>query len=144
MLKPPFQVAGRDVAVVFDEEHDHVPGRLHAGMWVLDVGDLTQIKPLSMFHLSELDSPYARIGRFGAHQPAERMVDTRVYASWFSGGLRIIDIADPTLPKEVGSFIPEPPAGHPGPQSNDVDVDARGLIYLLDRNQGVDILEQQH
>jgi hypothetical protein len=42
---------------------------------------------------------------------------------------------------EVGHFIPEPTAGESSPQSNDVDVDDRGLIYLLDRNQGVDILE---
>ena len=144
VLKVPDKVAGREVAVVFDEEHDHQPGRLHAGMWVFDVSDVANIKPLSMFHVSELDSPYSRSGgRFGAHQPAERVVGTLVYASWFSGGLRIIDIADPLLPKEVGSFIPELGAGQAIPQSNDVDVDARGLIYLLDRNQGVDILECQ-
>ena len=141
VLKVPFKVAGREVAVVFDEEHDHVPGRLHAGMWLFDVGDPANIKPISMFHVSELDSPWSRVGRFGAHQPAERMIDSLVYASWFSGGLRIIDIADPTQPKEVGHFIPEPSAGQASPQSNDVDVDARGLIYLLDRNYGLDILE---
>jgi hypothetical protein len=141
VLHPPFKVAGRDVAVVFDEEHDHVPGRLHAGMWVFDVSDLANIRPLSMFHVSELDSPWSRVGRFGAHQPAEHMSDTLVYASWFSGGLRVIDIADPALPVEVGHFIPEPSGGHRSPQSNDVEVDDRGLVYLLDRNQGLDILE---
>ncbi len=141
VLPVPFKVGGRDVAVVFDEEHDHVPGRLHAGMWLFDVTDVADIRPLSMFHVSELDSPWARVGRFGAHQPAEHMSDTLVYATWFSGGLRIIDIADPALPVEVGHFIPEPTGGHSSPQSNDVDVDDRGLIYLLDRNQGVDILE---
>ncbi|HEY4998168.1 MAG TPA: hypothetical protein VII36_03450 [Usitatibacter sp.] len=143
VLRVPFKVGGRDVAVVFDEEHDHVPGRLHAGMWVFDVSDLASIKPISMFHVSELDSPWARVGRFGAHQPAEHMSDTLVYASWFSGGLRIVDIADPALPVEVGHFIPEPTGGQSSPQSNDVDVDDRGLIYLLDRNQGLDILEYQ-
>ena len=141
VLRVPFKVSGRDVAVVFDEEHDHVPGRLHAGMWVFDVSDVANIKPLSMFHVSELDSPWARSGRFGAHQPAEHMEDTLVYASWFSGGLRIVDIADPALPVEVGHYIPEPAAGQSSPQSNDVEVDARGLVYLLDRNAGLDILE---
>jgi hypothetical protein len=141
VLKVPFKIAGREVAVVFDEEHEHVPGRLHAGMWLFDVGDLANIRPISMFHVSELDSPWSRVGRFGAHQPAERMFDSLVYASWFSGGLRIIDIADPTQPREVGSFIPEPAPGQASPQSNDVDVDARGIICLLDRNQGLDILE---
>jgi len=141
VLRVPFEVGGRDVAVVFDEEHDHVPGRLHAGMWVFDVSDVANIKPISMFHVSELDSPWSRIGRFGAHQPAEHMEDTLVYASWFSGGLRIVDIKDPAAPVEVGHYIPEPAAGHKSPQSNDVDVDSRGLVYLLDRDVGLDILE---
>jgi hypothetical protein len=141
VLKPPFKVGGREVAVVFDEEHDHIPGRLHAGMWVFDVSDPANIQPLSIFNVSELDSPFSRAGRFGAHQPAEHMSDTLVYASWFSGGLRIVDIADPALPKEVGHYIPEPAPGEESPQSNDVDVDGRGLIYLLDRNRGLDILE---
>jgi hypothetical protein len=69
------------------------------------------------------------------------MSDTLVYVTWFGGGLRIVDIADPLAPREVGHFIPEPSRGYASPQSNDVDVDARGLIYLLDRNQGLDILE---
>jgi hypothetical protein len=141
VLKVPFPVGGREVAVVFDEEHDHVPGRLHAGMWLFDLTDVAHIKPISMFHVSELDSPWSRVGRFGAHQPAEHLSDTLVHASWFSGGLRIVDIADPVAPREVGHYIPEPPAGQSSPQSNDVDVDARGLIYLLDRNQGLDVLE---
>ena len=141
VLKPAFKVGGRDVAVVFDEEHDHVPGRLHAGMWVFDVTDVAALKPLSIFQVSELDSPWSRVGRFGAHQPAEHMSDTLVHATWFSGGLRIVDIADPMLPREVGHYMPEPAPGQSSPQSNDVDVDERGLIYLLDRNVGVDILE---
>jgi len=141
VLRVPFPVAGRQLAVAIDEEHDHVPGTLHAGLWVFDVGDLQAIKPLAMFHVSELDSPWSRVGRFGAHQFQEHMSDTLVYATWFSGGLRIVDIADPMQPREVGHFIPEPSGGFSGPQSNDVDVDGRGLIYLLDRNQGLDILE---
>ena len=36
--------------------------------------------------------------------------------------------------------MPEPGKGGP-PQSNDVDVDEDGLIYLLDRVNGFDILE---
>ena len=31
--------------------------------------------------------------------------------------------------------------GGGAPQSNDVDVDEDGLVYLLDRNNGLDILE---
>ena len=34
-----------------------------------------------------------------------------------------------------------PPTSHASPQSNDVFVDETGLIYLVDRNEGLDILE---
>ena len=58
-----------------------------------------------------------------------------------SGGLRIVDVADPMAPREVGHFIPEPAHGKPGPLTNDVDLDDRGLIYIVDRHPGFDILE---
>ena len=44
-------------------------------------------------------------------------------------------------PREVGYFLPEPVNGHPAPQTNDVEIDARGLIYLVDRFTGFDIVE---
>jgi hypothetical protein len=142
VLRVPFPVQGRQIAVAVDEEHEHKPGQLHAGLWVFDVERLDAIKPIGMFHLSELDSPWSRAkGRFGAHQFQEHMEDTRLYVAWFGGGLRVIDVRDPTAPAEVGYFIPEPVGGQPSPQSNDVDVDRRGLVYLLDRNVGFDILE---
>jgi len=141
VLPVPFPVAGRRIAVAVDEEHDHIPGQPHALLWVFDVSSLADIRPLSMFQVSELDSPWSRTGRFGAHQFQEHMSDTLVHVTWFSGGLRIVDVADPLLPREVGHFIPEPGGGFGSPQSNDVDVDKRGLIYLLDRNHGLDILE---
>ena len=65
----------------------------------------------------------------------------RAYCAWFAGGLRIVDVADPTAPQEIGWFIPEPAAGKAAPQTNDVDVDERGLVYIVDRYQGFDVLE---
>ncbi len=55
--------------------------------------------------------------------------------------MRIVDVKNPELPVEVGHYIPEPVGDAPCPASNDVDVDERGLIYLLDRVNGLDILE---
>ncbi len=75
------------------------------------------------------------------HQFQERVTDTRLYCAWFAGGLRVIDIKDPTLPVEVGHFIPEPLAGQPAPQTNDVDTDLAGLVATIDRYCGFDILE---
>ena len=144
-FRVPFAVAGREIALVTDEQHDHHHrGQPRAGLWVFDVADLAHIHPIAQFHVSELDSPYTRNkGRFGSHQFQEHMEDTYVFCTWFSGGVRVIDIRNPTQPEEAGWYIPEPCGGYPGPQSNDVEVDARGLIYVLDRNCGLDILEFQ-
>ena len=147
----PSRINGKRIAVAIDEEdHAHSAqdlerrrGRPHACLWVLDVTELPQIRPLSIFEVSEIDSPWSRAapGRFGAHQFQEHMDGTLVYCAWFSGGLRIVDVADPSAPQEVGYFIPEPAAGKVAPQTNDVDVDERGLIYIGDRYAGFDILE---
>ena len=135
-------INGRRVAVVGDEEHEHRHGQPHAGLWLFDVTDLDDIKPLSTFHVSELDSPWARApGRFGLHQFQEHIDNNLVYCAWFAGGLRIVDISDPTRPSEAAYYMPEPAVNQDSPQSNDVDVDEKGLIYLLDRNSGLDIIE---
>jgi len=147
----PSAIEGRRIALAIDEEdhaHDEKEvdrrrGRPHACLQVLDVTDLGAIKPLSIYEVSEMDSPWSRAtpGRFGAHQFREHMDDTLVYCAWFAGGLRIVDVADPFAPREVGFFIPEPATGKAAPQTNDVDVDARGLIYIVDRYAGFDVLE---
>jgi hypothetical protein len=151
VMPMPVESAGRRIAISVDEE-DHAQnaneeqarrGRPHAGMATFDVTDLANVKPLALFEVSELDSPFARTpgARFGAHQFHERMTSTLVHAVWFCGGLRIVDIADPSSPREVGHFIPEPCGGKAAPQSNDVVLDERGLIYVVDRLVGFDVLE---
>lgn len=69
------------------------------------------------------------------------MIDTRLCTAWFCGGLRVVDIADPETPTEVAHWLPQPPPGQASPQANDVWVDERGLVYVIDRNRGLDILE---
>jgi hypothetical protein len=151
VMPVPGRIGGRRIAVAIDEEDQALSaseeearrGRAHACLLTFDVSDLGAIKPLGQFQVSELDSPFSRTSgaRFGAHQFCERMAGTVVYAVWFGGGLRIIDVADPLIPREIGHFIPQPTAGRSAPQSNDVALDERGLIYMVDRHVGFDILE---
>jgi hypothetical protein len=146
----PINYNGQRIALAIDEEDQPQSsdeeaarrGRPHACMLTLDVTDPSAIKALAQFQLSELDSPFSRTPgtRFGAHQFAERTEGTLVYAAWFSGGVRIIDVADALTPKEVGWFVPEP-VGRSAPQTNDVTLDDRGLVYIVDRNVGFDILQ---
>ena len=147
----PQPIGGRRIALAIDEEdHAHSAeeverrrGRPHGCLWIFDVTNLEKIQPLSLYEVSELDSPWSRAtpGRFGAHQFQERPQGTLAYCAWFSGGLRIVDVADPLAPREAGYFIPEPAPGQAAPQTNDVDIDARGLVYIVDRYAGFDILE---
>ncbi|HEY5306282.1 MAG TPA: RNA polymerase subunit sigma-70 [Pseudolabrys sp.] len=151
VMPVPSKIGGKRIAVAIDEEdqaqsaneEEARRGRLHAGMSLFDISDYANVKPLSLFEVSELDSPFARTpgARFGAHQFHERMAGTLVHAVWFGGGLRIIDVADPSAPREVGYFIPDPVGGRNAPQSNDVMLDERGLIYMVDRWIGFDVLE---
>jgi hypothetical protein len=147
----PEPIRGKRIALAIDEEdqaqsakeEEQRRGRVHAGMSTYDVSDYEQVKPLALFEVSELDSPFARTpgARFGAHQFHERPTGTLVHAVWFSAGLRIVDVADPSAPREVGHFIPDPAGGRPAPQTNDVILDERGLILIVDRHVGFDVLE---
>jgi hypothetical protein len=151
VMPAPGLIGGRRIALAIDEEDAAQSAneeearrvRPHAGMSIYDVSDYANVKPLSLFEVSELDSPFARMpgARFGAHQFHERMSGTLVHAVWCGGGLRLIDIADPMAPREVGYFIPDPVGGRTAPQSNDVMLDDRGLIYVVDRHVGFDVLE---
>lgn len=138
-------INGRRYAVSIDEEHDHKPGQLHGFLWVMDVTDLNKIEAVAAWDLTERACPY--VGqpgvRFGAHQFREKLDSTLVYATWFAGGLRVLDLANPTQPVEVAHYMPPLNSLGQAPQSNDVDVDDNGLIYMLDRNNGLDILEMK-
>ena len=78
----------------------------------------------------------------GCHQPVERIVGPEVPVTWFAHGLRIIDISRPHAMREAAYFLPDPPPGSDRVQANDVYVDERGLIYLIDRVRGLHVLER--
>lgn len=104
------------------------------------------------------DKYIKRGGRFGPHQFNEtvdsefnKFVDKIAFVAYFNAGVRAIDISDPYDIKEVGYYVPQenPRCGfiggnqpHPNVQSNDVEVDYRGLVYSPDRvGCGLYILE---
>ena len=81
------------------------------------------------------------------------LVGTTLYASWYSDGVRVIDVSDPRRPREVAFFVP--PAGQnpvkPSQRSvltNTTQVwgvavdEATGLVYLSDMNTGLWIVRR--
>jgi len=101
-----------------------------------------------------------RGGRFGAHSSNESMAPVyyrkMAFISYFNAGVRAIDIRDPYHPTEVGYFIPAITTATDkrcvkidgkdrckvAIQTNNVETDERGYIYIVDRaNTGLHILE---
>ena len=96
---------------------------------------------LSCFKGPEGEEYAGKGERYGAHQPWEGYRGTNLYVAWFAGGLRVVYIEDPKLPVEIDTFEPVPALGRQAAASNDVYLDERGLIYLIDRYNGMYILE---
>jgi hypothetical protein len=145
-LKVPFAIGGRSIAVSTEEERPKRGpdvGRPHAPLRTWDVTDPTKPKILRTYQLDERAQPYHGDSvRFGTHQLREIVDrDCMLYVTWFAAGLRMIDISDPTKPKERGYFIPQPAAGRDVPWTNDIAKDSRGLLFVADKVCGLDVLE---
>jgi hypothetical protein len=115
---------------------------------------------LSTFHVDERVGDFCgRGGRFGAHAGTEsfypQYYGKLAIFSWFNAGTRVFDIRNPFDVKEIAYFIPavnkntmsfcvdgiSHPDGDPAItsactkviQTNNVEIDDRGLIYSADR-----------
>lgn len=135
-------IAGRDIMVVADEDVAKLYPAAPAFTWIYDITVETMPTPIATWQVNGLHGDGApQEPMMGCHQPSERPAGTIIPFSWFAQGLRLVDIADPYNPREVGYYTPDAPAGSALPSSNDVTIDDRGLIYLIDRVHGVDIIE---
>jgi hypothetical protein len=102
----------------------------------------------------------SRGGRFGTHSSNENFTPIYykrvMFFAHFNAGVRVLDIRDPLQPTEIGYYIPAVTTNTDkrcvgaGPdqeckvaiQTNNVEVDDRGYIYIVDRaNTGLHILE---
>jgi hypothetical protein len=141
-LPMPQKLKGRDVMVVGGRGCGQaVAGgaRLHVD---LRHHERAMPIPISTWQVEGLDKDGApQPAMMGCHQPSERFKGTVIPFAWFAQGLRLIDIADPFAPKEVGFYETDAPQGFDLASSNDVTIDDRGLLYLIDRQRGVDIIE---
>lgn len=129
--------------------------------YFLDVTDEKHPFPVANYNVPEASGDFcSRGGRFGAHASNENqppMYAKRVvFFSWFNAGVRAVDMRDPFRPREIGHYIPavtdrtterclktaEGPRCKTEVQTNNVEVDDRGYIYIIDRaNTGMHVLE---
>jgi hypothetical protein len=115
---------------------------------IYQVSDQAAIQPLGTFTTENTDLRSGRPagpGYFTAHEAV--LVNDIEYVSWYSDGIRIVDLTDPSHPTEIGYFVPPPttdPQAHflgQGRGSNFAMVwgvaVADGYIYLSDMNSGL-------
>ena len=139
-LPVPFPLHGRRVMLVADEDVAKLEPGPPAFLWLVDITHEQRPVPFASFQVDADGKPQPDMT--GCHQPCETITSTEIPVAWFAHGLRIVDIANPHAPREVGHFLPPVPEGATRVCSNDVCVDDRGLMYLVDRGRGVHILER--
>lgn len=138
----------RGLVVATDEQQRDGPHAPERAIRVLDVADPAAPRVLAKFPTP--GDQFAELPmRYGAHNVHENQAgayqsDRLVFATYFSAGVRVYDLEDPTAPQEVASFVPAAPPGQPVAQSNDLFVDAERLIWVTDRvHGGLAVLEPE-
>jgi hypothetical protein len=129
-------------------------------MRVVDVSEESKPTPVSTWTVPEDSGNFCSAGgRFGAHSTNENFtpiyLNRVLFVAHFNAGVRAVDVRDPFHPKEIGYFIPaitdktdKRCVGQGADQhckvaiqTNNVEVDDRGYIYIVDRaNTGMHIL----
>jgi hypothetical protein len=152
----------RDMIMIVDESlvNECQAAETRQMAWFVDASIESRPMVVSNFNVREAGDFCSRGGRFGSHSANESMAPVfyqkLVFATWFNAGVRAIDIRDPYSPQEVGYFIPAITEATEkrcikvdgqdrckiAIQSNNVETDDRGYIYVVDRaNTGMHILE---
>jgi hypothetical protein len=150
-----------DILLLVSEETTNDCASDRDVMFLVDISEEDKPFPISTFQVPEEPGDFCHRGvRFGPHSPHDayhpNFDKTLVVLAYFNGGIRVVDIRDPFRPVEVGYYIPQVTdktfeicSDDSGAeicstqiQTNNVNLDDRGLIYALDRaGTGVHILE---
>lgn len=151
----------RDFVYVVSESVGNSCQEARHATFMVDITDEAHPFPVATFQVPEASGDFCdRGGRFGPHAPQWSMeppfYGKLMAISWFNAGVRVVDIRDPFHLAEVAYYIPATTANtdqrcatlggvetcKTAIQTNNVEVDDRGLIYLVDRaNTGLHIVE---
>jgi hypothetical protein len=137
---------GRGLVVATDEQVRDGPHAPRRSIRVLDVSGADPRVLAECPHPGGFDGLPLRFGAHNLHenQPGSYTSERLVFATYFSAGVRVYDLADPEHPVEVAHWIPGPPPGQPVAQINDLFVDPGGLVWVTDRiGGGLYVLEPE-
>lgn len=151
----------RDFVMVVAEQILNECQEARQMVYFMDVTIETHPMIVSNFFVPEATGHFCdRGGRFGAHSSNESMAPVFykkvAFITFFNAGVRAVDVRNPYRPREIGYFIPAITKAtdqrcikidgkdrcKTAIQSNNVETDERGYIYVVDRaNTGLHILE---
>ena len=146
--------AHRDFLAVISESLDNECEEARQIVRMLDITYETRPIGASSWTVPEASGNFCqRGGRFGAHSSNENFTPIYygrvLFVTFFNAGVRALDVRDPFTDKEIGYFIPavtpntDKRCVGEGPterckvaiQSNNVEVDDRGYIYVGEPGQ---------
>jgi hypothetical protein len=153
--------AKRDFIVVAGETTDNECHDAKQMVHIFDITTESSILGVSTWTVPEASGGFcSRGGRFGTHSTNENLTPIYykrvVFVAHFNAGVRALDVRDPFNPKEIAYYIPAmtdktdkrcvgtgaDEKCKTAIQTNNVEVDDRGYIYIVDRaNTGMHILE---
>lgn len=136
----------RKLVVVTDEQQHDGPSAPPRRIRVVDVSSQPQVTAVCPQPQGDFTSLPLRFGAHNLHENRDGSYRSErlVFATYFSAGVRVYDLADPWRPVEVASFVPDAPSGQAVPQSNDLFVDEDCGIWVTDRiGGGVSLLEPE-
>jgi hypothetical protein len=151
----------RDLVVLVSESLRNECKEVRQLTFMVDVTSPSKPFPVSTFGVPESPGRFcSRGGRFGPHSSNESFTPVYygrvVFIAYFNAGVRAVDIRDPFNPREAGFYIPAVTSRtdkrcvrtggadrcKAAIQTNNVEVDDRGYIYIVDRaDTGLHILE---
>jgi hypothetical protein len=151
----------RDFVMIVDEQILNECQEARQLVFFVDVTIESRPMVVSNFSVPEASGNFCqRGGRFGSHSSNESMAPVLykkiAFITYFNAGVRAVDVRNPYQPKEIGYFIPSITEAtdkrcikvdgvdrcKTAIQSNNVETDDRGYIYVVDRaNTGMHILE---
>lgn len=127
----------RDFVAVTNEALAEGCGGAQQKLWMIDITDEARPKIASTWAFDPKPGNFcARPGRIGAHSSHENFTDIYyrriLFIAHFNAGVRAVDIRDPYRPREIAHYVPD--GGGRPVTTNNVEVDDRGYIYIVDRH----------
>jgi hypothetical protein len=149
----------RDFVVLVSEAIANECREFRHATFMVDITTETRPFPVATFEVPESPGNFCRRGgRFGPHSSSESFAPIfykkLVFIAYFNGGVRAMDIRNPYAPRDAAFYIPATTertaercvtngtrSCKVAIQTNNVENDARGFVYLADRaNTGLHIV----